>query len=72
MILTAWSEGVSSNWVGFTGMNTIKPLLGIPDELDTLAILCFGYANHVTGKGKKRRKTLADVAFRERFGQAYE
>jgi nitroreductase len=71
MILTAWSEGVGSNWVGFIGMSGIKPLLSIPEELDILAILCFGYANQVTGKGKKRRKPLSEVAWRERFGQPY-
>jgi nitroreductase len=26
MMLTAWSEGVGSNWVGFIGMNEVKPL----------------------------------------------
>ena len=43
MVLTAWSEGVGSNWVGFLGLAEVKSLLGIPDELDVLAILPFGY-----------------------------
>jgi nitroreductase len=69
MILTAWSEGVSSNWVGFLGPDEIKPVLGIPDEFDVLAILPFGYPVKSTGQGKKKRKPLARVASKERFGQ---
>ena len=42
MILTAWSEGVGSNWVGFQGMTEVKALLSIPEDLDVLAILPFG------------------------------
>jgi nitroreductase len=69
MILTAWSEGVASNWVGFFDLDGVKPLLGIPDDLDVLAVVPFGYPVRAIGKGKKRRKPLADVAHRGRFGQ---
>jgi nitroreductase len=72
MILTAWSEGVGSNWVGFFGLDGVKPLLGIPDDLDVLAILPFGYPVRAVGKGKKQRKPLNKVAYRERFGQPFE
>lgn len=72
MILTAWSEGVCSNWVGFLGPVEVKPILGIPDELDVLAILPFGYPAHALGLGKKRRKPLAKVAHRERYTQPFE
>ncbi len=69
MILTAWSEGVGSNWVGFQGLTEVKSLLGIPDAVDVLAIVPFGYPAQATGQGKKQRKPLAEVAHRERFGQ---
>jgi nitroreductase len=72
MILTAWSDGVGSNWVGFQGMTEIKALLGIPEELDLLAVLPFGYPAQATGQGKKQRKSLSEVAHRERFGQPFE
>lgn len=72
MVLTAWAEGVGSNWVGFLGMNEIKPLLGIPDHLQVLAVLPFGYPTQATGKGKKNRKLLSEVAHRERFSQPFE
>ena len=72
MILTAWSEGVGSNWVGFLGLTEVKPLLGIPDDLDVLAILPFGFPAQALGRGKKRRKPLSEVAHRERFGHPFE
>ena len=62
MILTAWSEGVGSNWVGFLGLTEVKPLLGIPDDMDVLAILPFGFPAQALGRGKKRRKPLSEVA----------
>ena len=73
MILTAWNAGVGSNWVGFAGggLDPVKPVLGIPDELDVLAILPLGYPAKAVGKGKKNRKPLSEVAFRERYGQSY-
>ena len=71
MMLAAWAEGVGSNWVGFHGLEAAKPLLGIPAELDLLAIIPFGYPAEPGGKGKKRRKPLASVAHRERFGQPF-
>jgi nitroreductase len=69
MMLAAWSEGVGSNWVGFMGLTEVKSLLGIPDDLDILAIIPFGYPARPVGKGIKRRKPLAEVAHLERFGR---
>jgi nitroreductase len=71
MILTAWSEGVGSNWVGFQNLEQIKPLLGIPPELEVMAILPFGYPVKKLGLGRKKRKPLAQVAHRERFGEPF-
>jgi nitroreductase len=53
----------------FNQFQQIVPLLGIPDGLDVLAILPFGYPIRAVSKGKKRRKPLNEVAYRERFGQ---
>jgi nitroreductase len=70
MMLTAWAEGIGSNWVGFAGrLGEVNGQLGIPDRLDVLAILPFGYPAAAVGRGKKNRKPLAEVACRERFGQ---
>jgi nitroreductase len=72
MILTAWSEGIGSNWVGFMGLDDVKSLLKIPADLDVLAILPFGFPSEIIGKGKKKRKPLSEVANRGRFGQPFE
>src|SRR5215472_12063093 len=69
MILTAWSEGVGSNWVGFVGMSEAKSLLGVPDTFDLLAIVPFGYPTTPGGGGKKRRKPIAETVSRERYGR---
>jgi nitroreductase len=71
MLLTAWEEGIGGNWVGFGGMEDIKELLGIPGELQLLAILPFGYPAKAVGQGKKRRKPLAEIAHREQWGTPF-
>jgi nitroreductase len=72
MILTAWSEGVGSNWVGFVGMIQASSLLGIPDELEVVAILPLGYPARAIGRGVKQRKPFSQVVHRGRFGQPFE
>ena len=71
MLLTAWEAGIGGNWVGFGGMEKIKDLLGIPADRQLLAILPFGYPARAVGQGKKRRKPLAEVAYRERWGTPF-
>ena len=73
MMLTAWAEGVGSNWVGFANrFDAVKPLLDVPDDLDILAIVPLGYPVVALGKGKKKRKALSEVAHQERFGRPFE
>jgi nitroreductase len=72
MLLTAWEEGVGSNWVGFGGLDKVKGVLDIPAGLDVLAILPFGYPARAVGKGKKQRKALREVAHLERYGRPFE
>jgi len=72
MLLTAWADGVGSNWVGFGGLDRVKAVLDIPAGLDVLAILPFGYPARAVGKGKKQRKPLREVAHLERYGRPFE
>ena len=72
MMLTAWSEGVGSNWVGFAGMDHLREPLDIPDDLDVVAVVPFGYPAQPAGKGRKDRKPLGEVVSRERFGRPFE
>lgn len=71
MILTAWSEGLGSNWVGFYGLEPVNGVLGIPDEKKVLAILPLGYPVDPIGKGEKKRKPLGEIASRNRYGEPY-
>lgn len=71
MMLTAWSEGLGSNWVGFGGLDEARALLALPAELDLLAIVPFGYPVDAVGRGQKERKPLEAVAHRERYGQPF-
>jgi nitroreductase len=72
MILTAWSEGVGSNWVGFFGLDGVRPVLGIPGNLDVLAIIPFGYPSAAKSGEKKKRKPIQEVIHRERFDTPFE
>ncbi len=72
MVLTAWADGVGSNWTGFHGLDNVKPLLGIPQNVDVLAVIPFGYPAKAVGKGKKNRKPLSEVANSERYGQPFK
>ncbi len=72
MILTAWGHGIGSNWVGFNNLKEVNALLGIPAQIEILAIIPFGYPVQTIGKGKKTRKPLGEVAYRERWEQPFE
>lgn len=67
MILTAWGEGVGSNWTGFGGLDAVRKEFGIPATYDVLAVIPFGYPKH-TVLGKKKRKPFNQVVSAERFG----
>ncbi len=71
MILTAWAQGVGSNWVGFDNLKQVNPVLGIPEEIEILAILPFGYPAQAIGKGQKERKPLGAIAHRERWDHPF-
>jgi len=68
MILVAWAEGVGSNWTGFGDLDEVAAKVGLPDTYEVLAVVPFGYPKRKLGKGKKKRKPLADVASAESFG----
>jgi nitroreductase len=71
MMLTAWDYGVGSNWAGFGGLAEVGSLLGVPLEMEVLAVVPFGYPATAIGRGKKNRKPLVEVVSRERYGQPF-
>lgn len=48
----------------------IKALLGIPDRVETAALIPLGYPAEGERFGGARRRPLAEVVFRERWGEA--
>jgi nitroreductase len=68
MVLTAWADGIGSNWTGFGGMESVRKKVGLPDAYDVLAVIPFGYPKRSLGKGKKKRKPFDEVVSSERFG----
>ncbi len=71
MMLTAWDEGVGSNWVGFGNLEWANEVLGIPAELKVMAIIPFGYPTKRLGLGKKNRRPFNEVISSERYGQPF-
>jgi len=57
MILTAWGDGVGSNWAGW-------------DSHDVIAVVPLGYPRRNV-IGKKRRKPFNEVVSAERFGTPF-
>lgn len=72
MMLTAWDAGVGSNWVGFPGgLGQVEGLLKIPETLEVLAVVPFGYPAERLGTGRKKRKSLGEVASWNVYGRPF-
>jgi nitroreductase len=71
MMLTAWADGVGSNWTGFTGMDEAAELVGVPKEYDVVAVVPFGYPKSPATRGTKNRKPLGEVVSAETFGNPF-
>ncbi|TMF22511.1 MAG: nitroreductase [Chloroflexi bacterium] len=67
IVLTAWGDGVGSNWTGFIGLENVRREFGLPDEYDVIAVVPLGYPRRKV-VGKKKRKPLAEVASAARYG----
>ncbi len=71
MILTAWADGVGSNWSGFRNLDGVRTNVGLPDGYEVVAVVPFGYPARPVGRGRKNRKPLSEVASVERYGQPF-
>jgi nitroreductase len=72
MELMAWAEGVGMCFVGVREADqqqAVKELLNIPESLELITILPFGYrAEGSKGPGTPR-KAIEEIAHWERFGE---
>ena len=74
MELVAWSEGMGTCFVGLRAEGVkekVKEMLGIPQEMELITLLPFGYReDDFQGKGTPR-KPMAEMAHSEKFGQQW-
>jgi nitroreductase len=71
MQLAAWAEGLGSCWVSGLDRDRIKTILRMPLALEVVTVLPFGRPTPAAGAVRKRRKPLAEIAHRNRFGTPY-
>jgi nitroreductase len=68
MVLSAWGDGVGSNWTGFAGgLDAVRREFGFPESYEVLAVMPLGYPKRKV-IGKKKRKPFDHVVSAERFG----
>jgi nitroreductase len=73
MELMAWSKGLGTCFVGIRAeqQHAIKGLLGIPEAMELITVLPFGYRQEGRRTGGTPRKPMEEIAHRETFGTAY-
>ena len=54
MVISAWSLGIGSCWIGACNEKKVKELLKIPDEWKVVALLTFGYPAEQPKQKKKK------------------
>ena len=72
MVITAWSLGLGSCWVGRIEEEELKRYLDIPAELNILTVLPFGRFDENNVPSSKFRKSPAEVFHRDGYGGRYE
>jgi len=74
MELMAWSEGLGTCFVGIRApeqQRAIKDLLGIPEAMELITVLPFGYRPDGQRTAGTPRKPMVEMAHSETFGTAY-
>ena len=71
MLLVAWSEGMGTCFVGGFDHEKVKELLNIPKSMDFITAMPYGYPTEAAKSGGKRRKPLAEVTHKERYGERW-
>ena len=72
MELVAWSEGLGTCFVGLLDpqqMVRVKDMLGIPEGMELITLLPFGYREEGSRGRGIARKPMSELAYGERFGQ---
>ena len=71
MLLVAWSEGIGTCFVGGFDHDKVKELLDIPQDMDFITVMPYGYPTEAAKSGGKRRKPLSEITHVERFWEKW-
>ncbi len=75
MELVAWDEGLGTCFVGVRAEEQqvgVKEVLGIPSDYHLITLMPYGYRTGLpSGRPSVPRKSLEEIAHRERFGNPY-
>lgn len=69
MILTAWSHGIGTCWIGRIDNAGLSEYLKIPDQWHILTVLPFGYFDKKLVPSSKFRKSGKEVFYKGEFGK---
>lgn len=73
--LMARAEGIGVGWVSIFDDETIKEIVGLPEDVVPVAYLCLGYVKELydspelEAKGWRSRLSLDDLIFEDHWGQ---
>ena len=67
LILSAAAEGLGTCWLGAFDNDEVKSLLGIPAEVQVVAVTPLGYPKEPLQRLTKRRKSLEELVYEEKY-----
>jgi len=67
LVLAARAEGLGTCWIGSFNNNEVKNILGIPKEVNVVAITPLGYPKDEEFTGASRRKRPEEIISLDRF-----
>jgi nitroreductase len=74
MELMAWSEGLGTCFVGIRQeeqQRQIKELLGIPETMELITVLPFGYRLEGRRRPSTPRKPMSEITHKDNFSQKF-
>src|SRR5919106_1340878 len=72
--LMAWSEGLGTCFVGMRQaeqQRQIKELVGVPEAMELVTVLPFGYRIEGRRRPGTPRKPMAEITHKDKFGQKF-
>ena len=67
LVLAAAAEGLGTCWLGAFDNDEVKDLLGIPSQVQVVAVTPLGYPRQALKRNSKRRKSLDELVCEDKF-----